>query len=69
MDKDEYQHDYGYEEDEEPKPHDCPNGYAWLLLRLTSLIQIQYRIKQFISVSGFDINGRIETLDHKPSPL
>lgn len=45
-------------DEEEPKPHDSPSSYAWLLLRLTSIIQVQYRIKQFISICGFDINGK-----------
>uniref|UniRef100_A0A914EHD8 Uncharacterized protein n=1 Tax=Acrobeloides nanus TaxID=290746 RepID=A0A914EHD8_9BILA len=52
----ENEYDYHNDDDDEPKPHDCPTSYAWLLLRLASIIQIQYRIKQFIAVSGFDIS-------------
>jgi hypothetical protein len=38
----------------EPRPHDNPNSYAWQLIRLASVLQIQSRLRQFIALMGFE---------------
>uniref|UniRef100_A0A915ED72 Uncharacterized protein n=1 Tax=Ditylenchus dipsaci TaxID=166011 RepID=A0A915ED72_9BILA len=42
-------------EEREPRPHDSPQSYAWLLLRLVSVIHMQHRIKEFLALAGFDL--------------
>ncbi|CDW52018.1 Protein RBC-1, isoform a [Trichuris trichiura] len=47
------------EEDEEKsehaKQHSDSNSYAWLILRLALVRQVQYRIKQFLAIAGFEL--------------
>lgn len=38
-----------------PRPHDDPNSYAWMLLRLTSVVHMQQRIVAFLQLTGFDL--------------
>lgn len=47
----------GGESRKQPKPHDDPNSYAWLLMRLVSLWHLYGRLTQFISLAGFDLKG------------
>uniref|UniRef100_A0A914ZRW3 RAVE complex protein Rav1 C-terminal domain-containing protein n=1 Tax=Parascaris univalens TaxID=6257 RepID=A0A914ZRW3_PARUN len=58
-DSDEQQSDVEMEEDEgdeEPqcKEHNNPDGYAWLLMRVALVYQQLYRLREFITLAGFD---------------
>uniref|UniRef100_A0A9J2PHZ4 RAVE complex protein Rav1 C-terminal domain-containing protein n=1 Tax=Ascaris lumbricoides TaxID=6252 RepID=A0A9J2PHZ4_ASCLU len=58
-DSDEQQSDVEMEEDEgdeEPqcKEHNNPDGYAWLLMRVALVHQQLYRLREFITLAGFD---------------
>lgn len=41
------------------RPHDCPNSYAWLLLRLTLMLHMKNRLTQFLTMCGFDYIGKL----------
>lgn len=61
-DSDEQQSDVEMEEDEgdeEPqcKEHNNPDGYAWLLMRVALVHQQLYRLREFITLAGFDPAG------------
>ena len=38
-------------------PHDSPNSYAWLLIRLATTWHIYYQLQNLVKLAGFDLSG------------
>ena len=39
------------------QPHDCPDSYAWTLIRLALVRHMLFRLQQFFELAGFDVKG------------
>lgn len=40
--------------------HNDSEGFAWRLLRLTLVIQQLHRLKAFVELAGFEVNGNTD---------
>lgn len=56
-DQDEFLNDEDGRRIEDKRPHDCPNSYAWILIRLALTVHMKSRLTQFLLITGFDFIG------------